>query len=123
MGYSFKQGEFGNFKSYRKDKGVAISASDGVVHISNTSVGDWLQYTFTTQGGAFEIRVRASAERDGIFSLSFDDGKPLSNVAVSTGGWTTYQEFIGAKVNLTPGKHTMKIHIVNPLNLDSFEFR
>ena len=27
------QGEFGNFKSYRKDKGVAISASDGVVHI------------------------------------------------------------------------------------------
>ena len=122
-GYSFKQGEFGNFKSYRKDKGVAISASDGVVHISNTSVGDWLQYTFTTQGGAFEIRVRASAERDGIFSLSFDDGKPLSNVAVSTGGWTTYQEFIGAKVNLTPGKHTMKIHIVNPLNLDSFEFR
>ena len=122
-GYSFKQGEFGNFKSYRKDKGVAISASDGVVHISNTSVGDWLQYTFTTQGGALEIRVRASAERDGIFSLSFDDGKPLSNVAVSTGGWTTYQEFIGAKVNLTPGKHTMKIHIVNPLNLDSFEFR
>lgn len=122
-GYSFKQGEFGNFKSYRKDKGVAISASDGVVHISNTSVGDWLQYTFTTQGGAFEIRVRASAERDGIFSLSFDDGKPLSNVAVSTGDWTTYQEFIGAKVNLTPGKHTMKIHIVNPLNLDSFEFR
>ena len=60
--------------------------------------------------------VRRQKETE--FSLS-----RLSNVAVSTGDWTTYQEFIGAKVNLTPGKHTMKIHIVNPLNLDSFEFR
>ena len=44
--YQFREGSKGNFKTYRSDQGVAISASSNIIHISNTSGGDWIQYTF-----------------------------------------------------------------------------
>lgn len=44
--YQFRESSKGNFKTYRSDQGVAISASSNIIHISNTSGGDWIQYTF-----------------------------------------------------------------------------
>lgn len=44
--YQFREGSKGNFKTYRSDQGVAISASSNIIHISNTSGGDWIQYTY-----------------------------------------------------------------------------
>lgn len=69
--YSFKNASSGNFKSYRSDQGVVISASNNIVHISNTSGGDWIQYTFNVQEKVSTVKVRAAAEKDGKFALSF----------------------------------------------------
>lgn len=121
--YSFKNGSSGNFKSYRSDQGVAISASNNVVHISNTSGGDWIQYTFNVQEKISSVKVRAAAENGGKFALSFDGGTQLDAVSTTTGNWNTYNDFTVSNVQLSPGIHTMKIHILSALNIDWFEFR
>ena len=121
--YSFKNGSSGNFKSYRSDQGVAISASNNVVHISNTSGGDWIQYTFNVQEKISSVKVRAAAEKDGKFALSFDGGAQLDAVSTTTGNWNTYNDFTVSNVQLPAGTHTMKIHILSALNIDWFEFR
>ena len=121
--YSFKNGSSGNFKSYRSDQGVAISASNNVVHISNTSGGDWIQYTFSVQEKISSVKVRAAAESGGKFALSFDGGAQLDAVSTTTGNWNTYNDFTVSNVQLSPGTHTMKIHILSALNIDWIEFR
>lgn len=121
--YSFKNGSSGNFKSYRSDQGVAISASNNVVHISNTTGGDWIQYTFNVQEKISSVKVRAAAESGGKFALSFDGGTQLDAVSTTTGNWNTYNDFTVSNVQLSPGTHTMKIHILSALNIDWFEFR
>ena len=121
--YSFKNASSGNFKSYRSDQGVAISASNNIVHISNTSGGDWIQYTFNVQEKVSTVKVRAAAEKDGKFALSFDGGAQLNPVATTTGNWTTYNDFTVSNLQLSAGTHTMKIHILSPMNIDWFEFR
>ena len=121
--YSFNNGSSGNFKSYRSDQGVAISASNNVVHISNTTGGDWIQYTFNVQEKISSVKVRAAAENGGKFALSFDGGTQLDAVSTTTGNWNTYNDFTVSNVQLSPGTHTMKIHILSALNIDWFEFR
>ena len=121
--YSFKNASSGNFKSYRSDQGVAISASNNIVHISNTSGGDWIQYTFNVQEKVSTVKVRAAAEKDGKFALSFDGGAQLNPVVTTTGNWTTYNDFTVSNLQLSAGTHTMKIHILSPMNIDWFEFR
>lgn len=121
--YSFKNASSGNFKSYRSDQGVAISASNNIVHISNTSGGDWIQYTFNVQEKVSTVKVRTAAEKDGKFALSFDGGAQLNPVATTTGNWTTYNDFTVSNLQLSAGTHTMKIHILSPMNIDWFEFR
>lgn len=121
--YSFKNASSGNFKSYRSDQGVAISASNNIVHINNTSGGDWIQYTFNVQEKVSTVKVRAAAEKDGKFALSFDGGAQLNPVATTTGNWTTYNDFTVSNLQLSAGTHTMKIHILSPMNIDWFEFR
>lgn len=121
--YSFKNASSGNFKSYRSDQGVVISASNNIVHISNTSGGDWIQYTFNVQEKVSTVKVRAAAEKDGKFALSFDGEAQLNPVATTTGNWTTYNDFTVSNLQLSAGTHTMKIHILSPMNIDWFEFR
>jgi len=78
--YQFREGSKGNFKTYRSDQGVAISASSNIIHISNTSGGDWIQYTFKVLRPVSNVTVRGAAEKDGKFALSFDGGELLTPV-------------------------------------------
>lgn len=121
--YQFREGSKGNFKTYRSDQGVAISASSNIIHISNTSGGDWIQYTFKVLRPVSNVTVRGAAEKDGKFALSFDGGEQLTPVPATTGNWNTYSDFPVSNVQLSEGIHTMKIHILNPMNIDSFDFQ
>lgn len=121
--YQFREGSKGNFKTYRSDQGVAISASSNIIHISNTSGGDWIQYTFKVLRPVSNVTVRGAAEKDGKFTLSFDGGEQLTPVPATTGNWNTYSDFPVSNVQLSEGIHTMKIHILNPMNIDSFDFQ
>jgi hypothetical protein len=47
----------------------------------------------------------------------------LDAVSTTTGNWNTYNDFTVSNVQLSPGTHTMKIHILSALNIDWFEFR
>ena len=121
--YQFREGSKGNFKTYRSDQGVAISASSNIIHISNTSGGDWIQYTVKVLRPVSNVTVRGAAEKDGKFALSFDGGELLTPVPATTGNWNTYSDFPVSNVQLSEGIHTMKIHILNPMNVDSFDFQ
>lgn len=122
-GYEFKNGELGNHKNYRRDKGVAISASKVAVHIGNTSGGDWLNYTFEAEAGTYDVKVYAATQGNGNFYISFDDGaQEFDEIPLSTGAWQQYEPFVVEGVKLTQGKHTMTLHIKSPINVDRFEF-
>lgn len=120
-GYSFKNGKAGNMKQYRSDKGVAISADKGTVHIGSTSTGDWLNYTFVAEAGTYDIKVFASAPSDGKFSINVD-GCKYDTVKVATGGWQTYKPFEVKGVELGQGRHTVTFNIEGGLNFDKMEF-
>ena len=112
--YQFREGSKGNFKTYRSDQGVAISASSNIIHISNTSGGDWIQYTFKVLRPVSNVTVRGAAEKDGKFALSFDGGELLTPVPATTGNWNTYSDFPVSNVQLSEGIH-------NKIRLTSFE--
>ena len=121
--YQFRESSKGNFKTYRSDQGVAISANSNIIHISNTSGGDWIQYTFKVLRPVSKVTVCGAAEKDGKFALSFDGGEQLPPVPATTGNWNTYSDFLVSNVQLSEGIHTMKIHMLNPMNVDSFDFQ
>ena len=121
--YSFKNGKDGNHKGYREDQGVAISSSNGKVHISNTSPGDWLRYTFSCEeAGTYDIKVYAATPNEGKFALSLD-GDDLPERSAKTNGWTDFSGFSASEsISLSQGKHYVKLKVVQPLNLEKLEF-
>ena len=122
-GYKFKSGQMGSHKKYRRDQGVAISASKNIIHISNTSNGDWLNYSFDAEAGTYDIKVYAATPKNGRFSLSFDNGNQKSKeFHVETGEWQKYEPFVMEDVKLTQGKHVMTLNIANAVNIDRIEF-
>ncbi|SDH47261.1 family 43 glycosylhydrolase [Bacteroides ovatus] len=122
-GYEFKNGNLGNHKNYRNDKGVAISVNNTCVHVSNTSRGDWMNYTFKAQEGTYDVIVYAATINNGGFSLSFDDyAQESEEFSVKTGDWQKYEPFKMENVKLTAGKHVMTLNIVNAINIDRIEF-
>ncbi|MCI6617447.1 MAG: family 43 glycosylhydrolase [Prevotella sp.] len=121
--YSFKRGDLGNAKSYRSDKGVALSSADGVVHISNTNSGDWINYTVNSPGGKFRVNSYVASPSSGQFRIDFDNGQQPSGVmSAPTGDWQAYKAYAVDNVDLPAGVHVMTFRVVTDLNVDRFEF-
>jgi hypothetical protein len=129
--------------SYRNQpiEGVDIQAranASGGFTVMESSAGEWLQYTVNVpKTGRFDLGVRYASEfRDGTFHIEID-GQNVTGAltVVATGSWASFQT-IYRKVNLTAGRHIVKLAVdsnsVNPqtgtvssvvCNFDSLIFR
>jgi beta-xylosidase len=121
--YNFKNATSGNDKSYRKDQGVALSVSNGVIHVSNTAGGDWIQYTFNAAPGVYTVSCYVASPSSGKFYVDFDNAtQPSGTIDAPTGEWQTYKNYDITGINLSEGTHTMVFHVVTDLNIDRFVF-
>jgi beta-glucanase (GH16 family) len=104
-----------NGGKYRLNEGVDVGAS-GIGSPKNsvgwTKAGEWMAYDIVvSETGKYITEVLMASEGDGgDFHLEID-GKPVSdNITVpNTGGWTNWKAFSGGTVNLTKGKHVLKV--------------
>lgn len=100
---------------YRKKDGVDIGNSgrkDIKASIGWTKAGEWLTYDVNVkEGGAYRANAEVASDGEGgSFHLEVD-GQPVAGKVwvPNTGGWTTWKtSFIGS-LNLTAGKHRIKV--------------
>ncbi len=92
-------------------------ASNGVVKstigFNNNTAGDWADYSVDFPvGGDFKITYKiGSPQTSGLGVKMYVDGALISTATLAgTGSWETYTEqVVSALVNITQGKHTVRI--------------
>lgn len=130
--YEFHFGDAGNYKEYRKDKGVAISKDGDVngkhqIYVGNMSDGDRLAYEFEcTEAGDYDVRACLATIGNTKLVVTIDgvsygtDAEPilinredLEDVAYFGGEINDWHGFglvtIIPELHLAKGKHRMDI--------------
>jgi hypothetical protein len=110
---------------YREDAVDIVKGGTGYA-IGYTQEGEWLEYTVdVAAAGEYALRANyaTSSENAGI-KLYVDDIAVADNIIFPQGAdWETYNTFDAGKVNLSAGKHVLKLEIVgNYVNVDYLEF-
>ena len=110
---------------YREDAVDIVKAGTGYA-IGYTQEGEWLEYTVdVAAAGEYAVvaNYATSSENAGI-KLYVDDIAVTDAVVFPQGAdWETYSTFDAGKVNLSAGKHVLKLEIVgNYVNIDWLEF-
>lgn len=84
-----------------------VGGGKNIGYIEN---GDWAEYLIeVTEGGDFDLVVRAASNTSGGTIKVLVDNQTLTTVPISsTGGWQSWEDFTAA-LNLTSGKHTLKL--------------
>ncbi len=114
-----------NSGAYRTDEGVDLENSNGSIHISWSSSGEWSKYTLNVlETGTYDIKIPVSTGNgaSGSLYLTFDDITDLPSVSINTGGWNTYDTLVVNDVELDQGIHVLKLNIGGNINVDRFEF-
>lgn len=90
------------------------SDTGGGLNVAFLDPGDWFAYTVDVQaGGTYTIEYRvASAVGSNGFELMFD-GVVVDRQAIpNTTGWQTWGTIASVPVTLSPGRHTMRVNVV-----------
>jgi beta-xylosidase len=99
----------------------------GVLNIGYILKGEWLEYTVNvTSAGKYDLRFRVAADGTGrTFHLEMDGVNITGAVSVpNTGGWQTWETIPVAGIQLTQGKHVMRIVFDSDyMNLNWVEFQ
>ena len=126
---SYYVANIGNGNSdYRKDDSPNLynSASGVVIGYNNTD--NWYEYTVDVkESGTYTMFAAASSGAGGSFKLSIDekDITEAIDVPAATSGDNNFSEFnkVSAKVNLTAGKHILRLTVVKEyLDIDYITF-
>ncbi len=114
--YSVSTSGQGN-SNYRKDDAPNLYSSATGVVIGYNNTGNWYEYTVDVkESGTYTMFAAVASGNGGAFTLSMD-GKAITesiNVpAAKSGDTDSYSEFekVSAKVNLTAGKHIMRLTV------------
>lgn len=112
--------------SFRVDDGVDVVKSADGKAIGYTIAGEWLEYTVNVDNsGEYDLTALVSSGSDKSSFLLSMDGQPLTDtIKVPNGGdWDTYVELSAGKVNLTEGKHELRLTITGSyVNVDWLKF-
>jgi len=107
-----------NGSGYRND-GVDIQPTNDPFtlgfNVSWIENGEWLKFTVNVlQSGTFEIALRVSAANSGgQIALQWDGLNLAIKDVPNTGGWQNWQTVMLSDVQLTSGKHELRIIFIN----------
>lgn len=115
--------------TFRNDEVDIENTSDnsGQYNICYIRNGEWLEYTVNVAAtGAYDLDLRVAAEGDGKTLHIEMDGVDVTGPVnlPNTGGWQTWATMTVKNVNLTEGKHVMRIAFDSDyMNLNYVEFK
>ncbi|MDD5688211.1 MAG: carbohydrate-binding protein [Elusimicrobia bacterium] len=100
-------------EQYRLDEGVDIeNCSEGGYDVGWVLPGEWLKYTIDVKtAGTYTVEVRVSCGgKGGNFHVELDDADKTGPMTVpDTGDFQKWQTVTKTGINLSEGKHTMKL--------------
>lgn len=119
-----------NYRTLAADKGVDIENSEGSVHTSWGSSGEWMKYTVDCkQEGLYDISLRGvNANGGGILSvhLIVDDVYvyDVTTWQGPAGNWSSsaYGFAVTPNVELTKGHHVITVYLHSDGNIDYLKF-
>ena len=87
----------------------------GTGYFDMAGTGSWVEYTFTAQGGAYNLAIRYANGSTGnracnVIVTTSNGSASTPNNFVPTGSWTTWLES-PMTVTLTPGSNTIRIQV------------
>ena len=117
------------YRNLNSAEDVDIREKDGVYYIGDTGGGEWLCYTLNVEeDGAYSVEsfcVRGDYGESKFYL--YIDGRMASHVMsapLNIGNWTDFSQSVKAvDIQLTRGRHVLKWHSVDAMNLDRFEIR
>ena len=112
---------------YRTDDAVDIVLGGSGKAIGYTNADEWLVYTVNVKNaGNYKLTVNAASSSMGSSMIFLVDDKDIGDtVHVDSTGekWSVYQDFDAGTVELTTGKHIVKLLITGSfVNIDWFKF-
>ena len=130
--YAQSTGEFtawNNGWTYRNDA-VDIEKNEiegNGYHIGFVNQGEWINYTVNcSESGAYKVTARVATQQSGgLTHLSIDSNHASSVIEVSsTGGWTTFEDYVFENVIVEQGVRTLTFHVdgVKAFNISSLKF-
>ncbi|MFW6218646.1 MAG: InlB B-repeat-containing protein [Bacteroidota bacterium] len=110
---------------YRMD-GVDIDTTydgEGGFMITNIEEGEWLEYSiYLSNSGVYTLKSRLASEQSGKIRYMFNDSVYGEIDYSSTGSLNNWADFPASGLNLSSGKHVMKIQFLNGgINLNFLE--
>ena len=116
-GFAYYDSKAGNETgaNFRTDEDVDVETctdTDGGYNLAYTVDGEWLEYTVNVAATAsYNLSARvASIGTGGSLHVEMDGTNISGSMTVpNTGGWQSWQTVTVKNINLTAGKHTMKI--------------
>ncbi len=119
QGISYIDTSINNLGDYRKDEYVDASseAVEGKV-IGWPAAGEWLEYTIDVQtSGKYDVNVRFASDNNaggGPFYFEIDGDKISPDISLTnTNGWNEWQTKTINNVELSKGKHILRLVITN----------
>ncbi len=111
---------------YFRNDGVDVqySNAENKAIVGWMETAEWMQYTadvaFTS---TYSVKIRA-AGNGGKVSVLLDETTIINNATVgSTAGWDTWKDFSLGNINLTAGKHALKLLVATAgYNISSLDF-
>lgn len=103
------------------------SDASGTYNVGYILKGEWLEYTVeVANSGKYNLDLRVAADGSGkLLHVEIDDADVSGAIAIpNTGGWQTWETIVAKDIDLTQGKHVMRIAFdADYLNLNYFEFK
>ena len=119
QGISYNDSSPGNNGDYRIEEYVdAISDATEGANIGWLTAGEWLEYSIDVQtSGEYDLSFRYASDNNaggGPFYLEIDGTKISPDISVSsTNGWDNWESQVINAIDLTEGKHILRVVITN----------
>ncbi|MEM1108209.1 MAG: carbohydrate-binding protein [Planctomycetota bacterium] len=121
-----------NGGAFRPTEAVDIQTTTDVgggFNVGWTANGEWLEYTFETTGGVYDItaRVASNSGNVGDLQLQVGDGVTFTNLGTitvnNTGGWQAWADSTLAGVRLDAGTQVLRVNMQGGnININRFTF-
>jgi len=129
QGISYNDSSTGNNGDYRTEEYVdAASVTNEGATIGWLTAGEWLEYSIDVQtSGEYDLSFRYASDNSaggGPFYLEIDGIKISPDISVnSTNGWNNWESQVVNTLELTEGKHILRVVITNgEFNLGKMTF-
>ncbi len=100
--------------AYREGSVDIEAATEEGYCVSYLIAGEWLTYSFLSQGGNYEVRARIASVYNDTFTIKVSCGSESTTFSFGgTGWWQTWETAIGGVLNIPSGTQTLRVDFLS----------